>query len=101
MIHLDEYITSVLMRDLAGHDRKPASYLVYVWLAAEQQRRDGPVEISYQRLAEAVGISKSAAQSAVAWLGRRRLVASAKPRPTATPRYTVLAPWRRARAAAD
>jgi hypothetical protein len=34
----DDYITDTLMRDLVGHDRKPVSFLVYLWLAAEQAR---------------------------------------------------------------
>ena len=37
MISLDDYIFDVLMRDLVGHDRRPVSFLVYVWLAAEAE----------------------------------------------------------------
>jgi hypothetical protein len=91
---LDPYVTDVLMRDLVGHDRRPVSFLVYLWLAVEQQRRDAAVQISYQELAECVGVSKSSAQSAVSWLVRRRLLAVSKENVTATPRYTVLTPWR-------
>jgi len=61
MPSLDPYITAVLMRDLVGHDRRPASFLVYLWLAAEQQTRDTAVQISYHELAESIGISKSSA----------------------------------------
>jgi hypothetical protein len=82
------------MRDLIGHDRRPVSFLVYLWLAVEQQNRKAAVEISYQELAESVGVSKSSAQSAVAWLVRRRLLATSKTTVTATPIYTVLSPWR-------
>ena len=44
MVKLDEYVLDSLMRDLVGHDRRPVSYLVYLWLAAEQQRHkeNGP-----------------------------------------------------------
>jgi hypothetical protein len=94
MPSLDSYITDVLMRDLVGHDRRPASFLVYLWLAAEQQTRDTAVQISYHELAESIGISKSSAQSAVSWLVRRRLLAVTKENATATPFYTVLSPWR-------
>jgi len=93
MPSLDPYVTDVLMRDLVGHDRRPVSFLVYLWLAVEQQSRRVAVPISYQNLAESIGVSKSAAQSAVAWLIRRRLLAATKENATATPRYTVLAPW--------
>jgi hypothetical protein len=46
-VNLDDYVVDALMRDLAGHDRKPASFLVYVWLTAQQARRQGPVQVSY------------------------------------------------------
>jgi len=94
MLSLDPYLTEVLMRDLVGHDRRPVSFLVYLWLAAEQQRRGAPVQISYQELSECIGVSKSSAQSAVAWLVRRRLLAASKETATATPRYAVLSPWK-------
>jgi hypothetical protein len=90
----DDYVTDVLMRDLVGHDRRPVSFLIYLWLAAEQRRRNGIVQISYQELAESVGVSKSSAQGAVSWLIRRKLLAVTKDNVTATPYYTVLTPWR-------
>jgi hypothetical protein len=93
---LDDYVFDVLMRDLVGHDRKPASYLVYLWLAAEQRRREDAVQISYQDLAENIGISKSAAQAAAGWLVKRKLLAVSKESVTAAPKYAVLTPWRNA-----
>jgi hypothetical protein len=95
MLALDDYITDVLMRDLVGHDRRPVSFLVYLWLAAEHKRRNGAVQISYQELAESVGVSKSSVQAAVSWLVRRKLLTASKENVTATPRYTVLTPWKR------
>lgn len=94
MIPLDDYVIEVLMRDLVGHDRRPASYLVYLWLTAEQSRRKGPVQVSYQEMAESIGLSKSSTQAAVAWLLRRKLIAVSKQNVTATPRYSVQQPWR-------
>lgn len=92
---LDDYITNVLMRDLVGHDRRPVAFLVYLWLAVEQKRRNGIVRISYQELAESIGVSKSSAQAAVSWLCRRKLLAASKENATAVPRYSVLSPWKR------
>ena len=92
---IDDYVTDVLMRDLVGHDKRPVSFLVYLWLAAEQIRRGVAVQISYQELAESIGVSKSSAQSAVAWLVRRKLVLMSKATVTATPRYKVQTPWKR------
>ncbi len=91
---IDDYVTDILMRDLVGHDRRPASFLVYLWLTAEQQRRAEPVSISYQELAESIGISKSSAQSAVSWLTQRKLLRMSKETVTATPVYAVRTPWR-------
>jgi hypothetical protein len=94
MFAIDDYVTDVLMRDLVGHDRRPVSFLVYLWLAAEQERRGAEVQISYQELAESIGISKSAAQSAVAWLVRRKLLSVSKANATAVPCYAAQSPWR-------
>jgi hypothetical protein len=60
------------MRDLVGHDRKPTSFLVYLWLDAEQTRRDGPVQASYVELAESVGVRRAQRRSRN-WLLREAL----------------------------
>jgi hypothetical protein len=93
MLTLDDYIVDVLMRDLVGHDRRPVSFLVYLWLAAEQQRQGKAVTISYQQLAESIGISKSSAQAAAGWLARRKLIVVNKASFTAIPSYSVQRPW--------
>jgi hypothetical protein len=93
MLTVDDYIVDVLMPDLVGHDRRPVSFLVYLWLAAEQQRQGKAVTISYQQLAESIGISKSSAQSAAGWLARRKLISVSKAGFTATPSYAVQRPW--------
>ena len=95
MPEIDSYLTDVLMRDLVGHDRRPVSFLVYLWMSVQQQETGkAEVQISYQELAENIGVSKSSAQSAVGWLVRRKLLAVKRESVTATPRYSVLHPWR-------
>lgn len=94
MLQIDQYVTDVLMRDLVGHDKRPVSFLVYLWLYAEQERRGAAVRISYQELAESVGVSKSSAQTAVGWLVKRKLLKASKATVTATPTYAVQSPWR-------
>ena len=94
-ILLDPYIHGTLLRDLVGHDHKPAAFLIYLWLYAEQQRVAKPVAISYAMLAEETGLSRSASQAAVGWLVRRKLLAVEKEAVTATPVYSVQRPWRR------
>lgn len=94
MATIDDYVLDTLMRDLVGHDRKPVSFLVYLWIAAEQQWRGGDVEVSYRDMAESIGVSKSSAQAAVSWLVRRKLLAVRKESVTATPAYMARTPWR-------
>jgi hypothetical protein len=94
MVKLDEYVTDTLMRDLVGHDRRPVSFLVYLWLIAEQQRRGKAVAISYSELAESMGVSKSSAQASIGWLIQRKLLGVTKTSVTATPSYTVQTPWK-------
>ena len=94
MLNLDDYVVGVLMRDLVGHDRRPASFLVYLWFTSEEARRQGAVQVSYRELAESVGLSKSSAQAAVSWLVRRKLLTAAKENVTAVPSYSVRSPWR-------
>jgi len=91
---LDDYILDTLLRDLVGHDRKPAAFLVYLWLAGEQSRRKSAVAISYQELAENTGLSRSSTQVSVRWLLCRKLLTASKANATAVPTYTAQFPWR-------
>ena len=93
---IDDYVVDVLMRDLVGHDRQPTSFLIYLWFLGEAARnRRERVQASYQTIADYVGISRSAAQSAIKWLVRRKLIETSRSSPTAVPAYRVLRPWRR------
>jgi hypothetical protein len=92
---LDDYVVDILMRDLVGHDHKAASFLIYLWFSYEAARcRRERVSVSYQTIADSVGISKSAAQAGVRWLLRRKLLEVKKSSPTTVPSYRVLRPWR-------
>ena len=91
MATFDDYVLDTLIRDLVGHDHKPVSFLVYLWIAAEQQRRGGEVCVP---LWNRNGGNIKAAQAAVAWLVKRKLLAARKENATATPAYTARMPWR-------
>jgi len=95
-IAVDEYVLDVLMRDLVGHDKSPSAYLVYlhIWARTRGQGVEAAA-LSHQRMAESTGLSKSAVQSAVRLLQRRRLVKAHKPTVTSTPEYSVQRPWDR------
>ncbi|HUB18239.1 MAG TPA: hypothetical protein VL990_06370 [Acidobacteriaceae bacterium] len=94
MATVDDYVVDVLLRDLVGHDRRPVSFLVYLWLAAAQARTGKEVQVSFQEMAESVGVSKSAAQAAVRWLAQRKLLHVTKANATAVPCYKVMTPWK-------
>lgn len=91
---LDSYILDVLMRDLTEHEKQPSAFLVYlhIWrrtLGAGQKL----APLSYQAMAEGTGLSKSAVQSAVRLLKRRKLISASLKNPTATPIYRPERPW--------
>ena len=93
-VPLDDYVLDVLMRDIVGHDRQPASYLVYVWLYGQAARtRWKPVAASLRAIADATGLSKSAVQTAMECLRRRELVQTTSEHATATAEHRVLRHW--------
>jgi hypothetical protein len=93
---MDEYVITVLMRDLVGHDRTPSAFLVYLHLWGESERQAKTmIRTSHQTMAEATGLSKSAVQKGIRCLVGRKLIRAQKDSPTATPVYRVARPWRR------
>ena len=94
-LRLDAYVIDTLMRDLVGHDRSPATFVVYLWL---WRRTHGEgrksVGVSLGDIARATGLSKSSVQNAVRRLARRKLIAAARSGPTLAPSYQVQEPWR-------
>ena len=95
-IPVDDYVLDVLMRDIVGHDRQPAAYLVYLYLYGQAARaRWKPVPASLRMLAEATGLSKSAVQTALELLRRRELTETTSDHATAVPQHRVLRHWRK------
>ncbi len=90
---VDRYVLDTLMADLVGHDHRPSAFLVYLAILAAAG--EGRATLSYAELAERTGLSKRAAQDAVALLSRRSLIEVDRRGPTETPRYRPLSPWRR------
>ena len=94
-IPIDDYVLDVLMRDLIGHDQKPAAYLVYLHLYGHAVRHHWkPIAASLRTIADATGLSKSAVQIALTHLRRRQLIATTADHFTATPSHRVLRHWR-------
>lgn len=91
---LDGYVIDVLMRDLAGHDRSPSAFLVYLMLWRKRKRHDNRVQLSYAELADATGLSKRAVQAAIGKLQKRKLVVATRASITAVPVYEVRKSWK-------
>ena len=94
IIPVEAYVLDALLRDLVGHDKRPASFIVYLYLYGLAARgRWAPVSGSLRDIAESTGLSKSAVQTALRTLQRRELVATKKTHRTATPRHRVIRHW--------
>jgi DNA-binding MarR family transcriptional regulator len=95
-VPVDDYVLDVLLRDIVGHDRKPAAYLVYLYLYGRAARRRWQaVAAGLGAIAEETGLSRSAVQTAMATLRSRKLILTERAHATATPRHRIQRPWRR------
>ena len=98
-VAIDDYVLDVLLPDLAGHDRSPAAFLIYVILWTKLYRSEERcIAVSLQQLGELAGLSKSAVQGAVRLLKRRGLIRISKASATAVPQYELIRHWVRRRA---
>jgi len=93
-ISLDAYVVDVLMPDLVGHDRRPGTFVVYLFLLrqAAKARRDA-VSVSLQTIATRTGLSKSTVQTALRHLRRRNLIDPMVVATVSEPVRRVLRPW--------
>ena len=93
---LDAYVIDILMPDLVGHDRRPAAFIVYLYLVrrAAASKRDS-VSVSLQSIATRTGLSKSTVQAAIRHLRRRGLLDPAVIATVSNPIRRVLRPWNR------
>jgi hypothetical protein len=94
-VPIDDYVLDVLMRDLIGHDQKPAAFMVYLHLYGQAARNKWrSISASVRTIADATGLSKSAVHAALIHLRRRQLITTTAEHITATPRHRVLRHWR-------
>jgi len=57
-VPIDDYVLDVLMRDLIGHDQKPARFMVYLHLYGQAARNKGRhISASVRTIADATGLS--------------------------------------------
>lgn len=98
-VSIDDYVVDVLLPDLAGHDRSPAAFLVYLMLWTRLFRSERrAIEVSLQSLSAETGLSKSTVQAAIRLLRNRSLIRVTKASPSAVPQYELIRHWLRRRA---
>jgi Helix-turn-helix domain len=95
-LYLDAYVIDILMPDLVGHDRRPAAFIVYLYLLrrAATSKREA-VSCSLQSIAIRTGLSKSTVQVAIRHLRRRGLLDPDVIATVSNPIRRVLRPWNR------
>jgi hypothetical protein len=91
---IDAYVVDVLMPDLVGHDRRPATFVVYLFLLrlAAKARRD-TISVSLQTIATKTGLSKSSVQTALRHLRRRKLLDPTVTATVVAPARRIMRPW--------
>src|SRR6202451_3967932 len=93
-LSIDAYVVDVLMPDLVGHDRRPATFVVYLFLLrqAAKARRD-TISVSLQTIATKTGLSKSKVQTALRHLRRRKLLDPTVTATVVAPARRIMRPW--------
>lgn len=93
-LSVDAYVVDVLMPDLVGHDRRPATFVVYLFLLrqAAKARRD-TISVSLQTIATKTGLSKSTVQTALRHLRRRKLLDPTITATVVAPARRIMRPW--------
>jgi CRP-like cAMP-binding protein len=93
-LSIDAYVIDVLMPDLVGHDRRPATFVVYLYLLRQTVRaRRDTVSVSLQTIAANTGLSKSTVQTALRHLRRRKLIDPGLAATVTAPVRRVMRPW--------
>jgi len=97
-MNLDPYVIDTLLPDLVGHDRHPASFLVYLLLwRRSRDSSHGWTAIALREIADGTGLSKRSVQAAIQRLVRRKLLNVRRASITSVGEYRVERPWIRRR----
>ena len=93
-LSIDAYVVDVLMPDLVGHDRRPATFVVYLFLLRQAAKagRD-TISVSLQTIATKTGLSKSTVQTALRHLRRRKLLDPTVAATVVAPVRRIIRPW--------
>ena len=76
------------LRNLVARDRSPSAFIVYFYLWSKTRAAKN-LRASLQTIADETGLSKSAVQTAIQLLNRRKLIRSVHASRTGTPLHFV------------
>jgi len=93
-VAVDAYVIDSLMPDLVGHDRRPSTMLVFLYLWRRTRGGARPAVVSLSMIADGTGLAKRSVQTALDHLRRRDLVGLRRANPTAAPTVTLRCHWR-------
>jgi hypothetical protein len=93
-IGFDAYVIDSLLPDLVGHDRRPAAFVLYVYLWRKTRAGARPAVLSLRMMADGTGLAKRSVQMALGHLERRGLVRARRASVTAAPIVTLECHWR-------
>lgn len=92
---VDAYVLDALMPDLVGHDRRPAAFILYLFLWRKTRAGTRPAVLSLSMLSDGTGLAKRSVQTALQHLVRRDLVGSRRATPTSAPTISLRCHWRK------
>ena len=92
---VDAYVLDALMPDLVGHDRRPAAFILYLFLWRKTRGGTRPAVLSLSMLSDGTGLAKRSVQTALQHLVRRDLVGSRRSTPTSAPTISLRCHWRK------
>jgi hypothetical protein len=94
-VGFDAYVIDSLLPDLVGHDRRPAAFVLFVYLWRKTRGGARPAVLSLRMMADGTGLSKRSVQLALQHLVRRDLVHTRRANATAAPTVTLDCHWRK------
>jgi hypothetical protein len=94
-VGFDAYVIDSLLPDLVGHDRRPAAFVLFVYLWRKTRGGGRPAVLSLRMMADGTGLSKRSVQLALQHLERRSLVHTRRVNATAAPTVTLDCHWRK------
>lgn len=91
---VDAYVIDSLLADLVGHDRRPAAFVLFLFLWRKTRGGSRPAVLSLGMMSDGTGLAKRTVQQSLQHLERRGLVDSRRATSTSAPSLRLHCQWR-------